>query len=100
MKLAQAWSPEQSAGWLKRTYPDEGSLHLSHETIYKGPVVQSRDVLKKELQKHFRTKLPFREFRQHNNKCVRRGQVTDGVPISEHPPGIEVRTVPCHWKGF
>ncbi|MEQ9059879.1 MAG: IS30 family transposase [Gammaproteobacteria bacterium] len=98
-KLAQDWSPEQIAGWLKRTYPDEGSLHVSHETIYKSLFVQSRGVLKKELQKHLRTKRPFRQSRLHNNRGARRGQIIDGVPISERPPEIEDRAVPAHWEG-
>src|SRR4029077_19210209 len=32
-KLQLLWSPEQIAGWLKRTYPDE-TFQVSHETIY------------------------------------------------------------------
>ena len=32
-KLAVDWSPEQIAGWLKRTYLDDESLQVSHETI-------------------------------------------------------------------
>ncbi len=33
-KLQCRWSPRQIAGWLKRTYPDDESLQVSHETIY------------------------------------------------------------------
>lgn len=32
-KLRQFWSPEQIAGWLKRTYPDDENNQVSHETI-------------------------------------------------------------------
>lgn len=32
-KLQSQWSPEQIAGWLKRTYPAERDLQVSHETI-------------------------------------------------------------------
>lgn len=98
-KLAQDWSPEQIAGWLKRTYPEDESLHVSHETIYKSLFVQSRGVLKKELQKHLRTKRPFRQSRQHNNRGARRGQIIDGISISERPPVIEDRAIPGHWEG-
>jgi len=35
-KLALDWSPEQISGWLKRTYPEDESLHVSHETIYRS----------------------------------------------------------------
>lgn len=98
-KLAQDWSPEQIAGWLNRTHPDDESLHVSHETIYKSLFVQSRGVLKRELQKHLRTKRPFRQSRQHNNRGARRGQIIDGVSISDRPAEIEDRAVPGHWEG-
>ena len=41
-KLALDWSPEQIAGWLKRAYPDEVRLHVSHETIYRSLFIQTR----------------------------------------------------------
>lgn len=34
-KLQSQWSPEQIAGWLKRTYPDDKELQVSHEAIYR-----------------------------------------------------------------
>lgn len=35
-KLSLDWSPEQISGWLKRVYPDDESLQVSHETIYRS----------------------------------------------------------------
>ncbi len=46
-KLRLNWSPEQIAGWLKRTYPEDKSFQVSHETIYRSLFVQARGVLKK-----------------------------------------------------
>lgn len=40
------WSPEQIAGWLKRTYPD-AAYQVSHETIYRSLFIQTRGALKK-----------------------------------------------------
>ena len=34
-KMHQDWSPEQIGGWLKRCYPDNQEMHVSHEMIYK-----------------------------------------------------------------
>ena len=34
-KLMLDWSPEQISGWLKQSYPDDESLRVSHETIYR-----------------------------------------------------------------
>jgi len=53
-KLMSRWSPWQIAGWLKRSYPDDMSLQVSHETIYKTLFIQARGALKKELIKHLR----------------------------------------------
>ena len=35
-KLRLEWSPEQIAGWLKRSYPDDETYQVSHETIYRS----------------------------------------------------------------
>ncbi|MEV6080010.1 helix-turn-helix domain-containing protein [Streptomyces sp. NPDC052069] len=33
-KPALCWSPEQIAGWLRRQFPGDTSLRISHEAIY------------------------------------------------------------------
>ena len=48
-KLAIDWSPQQIVGWLKRTYPRDPDMQVSHETIYLSLFVQRRGVLKKSL---------------------------------------------------
>jgi IS30 family transposase len=35
-KLILDWSPEQISGWLKIRYPEDESMRVSHETIYRG----------------------------------------------------------------
>ena len=35
-KLILDWSPQQISGWLKTQYPDDDSLRVSHETIYRS----------------------------------------------------------------
>src|SRR6202795_5217818 len=39
-KLIQGWSPQQISGWLKVEYPNDESLHVSHETIYRSLFIQ------------------------------------------------------------
>jgi IS30 family transposase len=41
-KLQLQWSPEQIAGWLKRTHPDDTGSQVSHETIYRTLFIQDR----------------------------------------------------------
>ena len=98
-KLAQDGSPEQMAGGLKRTHPDDESWQVSHETIDKTLFVQSRGTLNKERRKPLRTQRPFRQSRQHHHRGSARGQIMEGVSIHERPPEVEDRAVPGHWEG-
>jgi IS30 family transposase len=41
-KLRQDWSPEQIAGWLRHTFPEDEQVHVSHETIYRSLFIQAR----------------------------------------------------------
>ena len=98
-KLRLNWSPEQIAGWLKRQYPGDESLHVSHETIYRSLFVQARGVLKKELLQQLRSKRTIRRSRHTNQKGDRRGKIKDPISISERPATVEDRAVPGHWEG-
>lgn len=96
-KLSEDWSPEQISGWLKLTYPDNESLRVSHETIYKSLFIQTRGLFKKEMRNHLRTKRKFRHSKKL--KVMSRGGIVNGVSIRERPASIEDRAVPGHWEG-
>ena len=98
-KLSQEWSPEQISGWLSVTFPNDESKMVSHETIYKSLFIQSRGVLKKELQAHLRTQRVFRQSRKNNTRGNARGGIIDAVSIADRPPEVEDRAVPGHWEG-
>ncbi len=98
-KLRRQWSPEQVAGWLKRTYPDDPSLQVSHETIYRTLFIQARGALKKELVEHLRRTRVMRRSRHHTQKTDDHGRITDTVSISERPASAEDRAVPGHREG-
>lgn len=98
-KLQMLWSPEQIAGWLKRTYPDDETFQVSHETIYRSLFIQARGVLKKELLQHLRRTRAMRRSRHHTQKSDERRRIRDAVSISERPATVEDRAVPGHWEG-
>jgi IS30 family transposase len=98
-KLKLKWSPEQISGWLKQTYPNEISMHISHETIYKSLFVQARGTLKKELTRHLRTKRLIRRPKKAKIDRSPRGQIIDAISIRERPAAIEDRAIPGHWEG-
>jgi IS30 family transposase len=98
-KLRLLWSPEQIAGWLKRTYPDDETNQVSHETIYRSLFIQARGALKKELLQHLRRTRAMRRSRHHTQKTDDHGRIRDTVSISERPATAEDRAVPGHWEG-
>ena len=98
-KLQLEWSPEQIAGWLKHTYPDDEHYQVSHETIYKSLFIQARGALKKALLQHLRRTRSMRRSRHHTQKTEDHGRITDTVSIRERPVAVEDRAVPGHWEG-
>jgi len=98
-KLSVNWSPEQISGWLKRRYPGDPEMQISHETIYRSLFVQARGVLKKELVAHLRTRRVIRRAKKSRTGGQGRGQIIDAISIRERPAEVEDRAVPGHWEG-
>lgn len=98
-KLILKWSPEQIAGWLKKTYPNDDSMNVSHETIYRSLFIQARGVLKKELQQLLRSKRTIRRSKSTSLKGDGLGRIPNAVSIRERPAEVEDRAVPGHWEG-
>jgi IS30 family transposase len=98
-QLRLNWSPEQIAGWLKRTHPEDEAYQVSHETIYRSLFVQARGVLKKELVQHLRSKRTIRRSKHATQKGNDHGQIKNMISIRERPASVEDRAVPGHWEG-
>jgi IS30 family transposase len=98
-KLILDWSPEQISGWLKIQFPDDASMRVSHETIYRSLFIQARGVLKKELLDHLRSKRRMRRSRHATVSGQSRGQIVDAISIRERPAEVEDRAIPGHWEG-
>jgi len=96
VRLKLQWSPEEIAGWLRRTYPHDENRQVSHETIYKTLFIQARGALKKELLAHLRQTRTMRHPRGHTQK---NRQIKEAVSIRERPAEVEDRAVPGHWEG-
>jgi len=98
-KLQLEWSPDQIAGWLKYTYPDDENYQVSHETIYLTLFIQARGALKKELIQYLRKPRAMRRSRHHTQKTKDHGRISNTVSIRERPAEVEDRAVPGHWEG-
>jgi IS30 family transposase len=98
-KLILDWSPQQISGWLKIQYPDDESMHVSHETIYRSLFIQARGVLKKELLEHLRSKRRIRRSQRSRIFKDGRGQIPEAISLRERPAEVEDRAIPGHWEG-
>jgi IS30 family transposase len=94
--LHQRWSPQQIAMQLRREFPEELEMRVSHETIYQSLFVQGRGALRAELARYLRT---GRARRQPAGRVSAAGRLKDMVLISARPPEVEDRAVPGHWEG-
>ena len=98
-KLLLDWSPQQISGWLKSQYPDDESLRVSHETIYRSLFIQARGALKQELVKHLRSQRQIRRSPNASAHGHSQGRIVDAISIRERPAEVEDRAIPGHWEG-
>jgi IS30 family transposase len=98
-KLELDWSPEQISAWLKRQFPDDDEMRVSHETIYRSLFVQARGALKKELIGHLRVARRMRRPKALLSRTATQGRIIDAVSIRERPAEVEDRAIPGHWEG-
>jgi len=97
VKLQLRWSPKQIAQYLQVHYPNDPSMHVSHETIYTYLYVQTKGTLKKELISYLRQKRPKRQPRTRGEE--KRGKIPNMISIHDRPPDVDDRRIPGHWEG-
>ena len=98
--LDQKWSPEGIAGRLRREFPDDETMQVSHETIYRALFVQGRGSLRRELTACLRTGRALRRSRRRvDGRADPDRRIPDKVMISERPAEADDRAVPGHWEG-
>jgi IS30 family transposase len=95
--LEKSLSPEQISGRLRRDFPDDPEMQVSHETIYQSLYLFSRGGLKRELVKKLRTGRTLRKPKDSSE--TRRGRIKDMTLIAERPPEAADRAVHGHWEG-
>jgi IS30 family transposase len=96
-RLNEGYSPEQVAGRLPVEFPHDGSMRISHETIYQALYVRAAGQLRRELRAHLRTGRTQR--RRRGSRSTRLGSIQGGASIHDRPEEVADRLVPGHWEG-
>ena len=92
------WSPEQISEKLKLDYPDDPSMQVSHETIYRHIYAIPKNELRKLFVSNLRqAKTKRGRGRSSSNSATI--QVADSQTIHERPEEIEDREIAGHWEG-
>ncbi|WP_280442588.1 IS30 family transposase [Nocardia brasiliensis] len=95
--LAAKYSPAQISHRLRREFPEQEQMRVSHETIYRSLFVQGRGGLRRDLHQQLRS---GRAMRKPRRGVGQRGSPIPGmINISARPAEVEDRAVPGHWEG-
>ena len=93
------WSPEQISGTLKRLYPNQSDMNVSHETIYSCIYAHPKSDLKKMMVKSLRRSKSKRGPRGSPSSNYSSIKMTDDQRIYNRPEEINERQIPGHWEG-
>jgi IS30 family transposase len=94
--LEEFWSPDEISRRLRREFPDDPTMRISHETIYQSLYVQGRGELRRELARCLRSGRAKRRSQGHTEEWRK---IANKVMISERPAEVADRAVPGHWEG-
>lgn len=97
--LRLKWSPEQIMERLKKEYPEEEDMRISHETIYRYLYVHPKERLRRELICNLRRNRKVRKKRKTEGYVEKRGKIPDMISIDDRPNQVEGRQIPGHWEG-
>lgn len=95
--LLSNWTPEQIAGRIKKLYPNDPIMSISHEAIYKHIYTRPQASLNKKL-----IKLLVRKKTRRRPTKKRRGRgskIRNQVSIDNRPKHIDNRLEIGHWEG-
>jgi len=95
-RLKQNDSPEQIAGRLKKLFPNDPIMSISHEAIYQH-IYRKRQ---SKLGKYLISLLPYSHSKRRQNRKFgkKKNRISDIKRITLRPPHIERRQEIGHWE--
>lgn len=98
--LKQKWSPQQISQRLKKDFPHDKDMRVSHETIYECLYLQARGQLRTDLKLSLRSGRTRRVDRSRAAQTAATvGKIKDMVNISKRPVEADDRAIPGFWEG-
>lgn len=94
-KIRCGWSPEQISGRLKKKYPDDKSMQIHWETIYR--YIYASENQKLRLWEYLPRKRKKR--RKKNGRKVQKCRIVGRVSIHKRAKKIDERKEFGHWEG-
>src|SRR5450830_735940 len=95
--LKDKLSPEQISGRLRRDYPTELVMSVSHETIYQALYSGTRNTLTRSVVPAIRTRRTARKGRRKSIEG--RGRIQNMTLITDRPASVEDRRILGAWEG-
>ncbi|WP_425865189.1 IS30 family transposase [Arthrobacter sp. TWP1-1] len=95
--MDDGWSPKLISEMLVFHFPDEETMQVSHETIYRALYVQTRGSLRADLAEKLSMKRKQRV--PHTADRTKNSPYKEAFKISERPAEVQDRAVPGHWEG-
>jgi IS30 family transposase len=93
-------SPDQVSKRLRMDYPDDMTMRISPEAIYRYIYVLPRGGLKAALVRGLRQERKYRRKRRDASAPdEKRGKIAEMLSIEERPAEVAERVVPGHWEG-
>ncbi|WP_167045044.1 helix-turn-helix domain-containing protein [Salinibacterium sp. ZJ454] len=84
-KLNRFWSPDEICGWMRKTYPDDPTMRLSPETIYRALLLREHDGLHKRYASKLRTGRRIRKTRRRT-RTGQSSRIRNMTMIATTPP--------------
>ncbi len=96
-RLAKSHSPRQTSERMRADFPDDVTMHISHEAIYQALYLQAKGELNTQLSLALRQGRTRRVPRARGAET--RGKIRDMTMIVDRPPEVADRAVPGFWEG-
>ncbi|MDQ0769311.1 IS30 family transposase [Pseudarthrobacter defluvii] len=96
-KVNRFWSPDEICGWMKKTYPDDQTMRLCPETIYRALLLREDHGLHQRYAAKLRTGGRVRKTRWRT-RTGQGSRIRNMTMIDQRPEEVETRLEAGHWE--